>query len=326
MKPIKTKVAVIGAGMVGATAAASLLDMDLIAEIALIDINIDRATGEALDLSHMTAFPFNPNVNIHSGSYDDCADAQIIVVTASAPMPDVNDKNGRMALVNKNIPILKNIMDEISSRTKDAILIFVSNPVDIMVYLAQNYFDYPANRIIGTGTLLDTARFRRILARNYLVNTLDVSGFILGEHGKTAFAAWSQTGIAGIPCENLDVFIGSETPFSKVDILNEVKMSGMEIILSKGFTNYGIAAAVRQLIQAIVLNELSILPVSTTFTGEYGIEDVAMSIPCIIGSNGIQRTVEIPLSDAEIDEYHASGNFIKSVTDSADLSILTKEQ
>lgn len=312
MKPIKTKVSIIGSGMVGSAIASSFLQMDLIAEIALIDVNKEKAAGEAMDLSHMTSFSFVPNVNLHSGTYDDCKDSQIIVVTAG-PSLKPGEKGDRMSLASKNITVIRKVLAEVMKRTQDAILIMVTNPVDIMTYIAQNEFGYPQERVIGTGTVLDTARFRRNIGRTYYVDTENVTGYVLGEHGSSAFVTWSLAGIGGISYQNFNQLFPNTTPFSQKAIMDEVLTVGHDILHSKGFTNHGIAAAAREIAQSILLNELSILPISTTFHGEYGIRNVAMSIPSIIGSSGIERTLEIPLSDDEIAAYKNSGDFIKNV-------------
>lgn len=306
----KIKVVVVGAGAVGSSVASSLLDMDLIAEIALVDINSEKSKGEALDLSHATSFAFNRNVNIRQGDYDDCEDARIIIVTAG-PSAKPGESNNRLELASKNIDVVGGVFTEISKRTQEAIVILVTNPVDVITYYVQKNFDYPKHLIIGSGAVLDTARFRRIIARDYLVDTENVTGFILGEHGSSAFATWSITGIEGIPCEQLDELIGANEPFSKEAIMDEVRNVGYDIIMKKGFTNYGVAAGVRRIVQAILLNEYSILPVSTTFDGEYGISDVAMSIPCIIGANGIERTIPVPLSQDEIIKYQVCERNLK---------------
>ncbi|MEX1377284.1 MAG: L-lactate dehydrogenase [Eubacteriales bacterium] len=318
MKPIKTKVSIIGSGMVGSTVASSILHMDLIAEIALIDVNPKKAFGEAMDLSHMTSFSFLPNVNIHNGTYDDCIDSQIIIITAG-PSARPGESVDRMALAGKNIEVAREVLKEVTKRTEDAILIMITNPVDILTYIAQKEFNYPKERIFGSGTVLDTARFRRNIAKNYLVDTENVTGYILGEHGSTAFATWSLTTVGGIPCDRVDEILGGTTPFNKDEIMDEVINIGYEMIMSKGFTNHGIAAAARKIVQSILLNDLSILPVCTTFSGEYGISDVAMSIPCIIGSSGIQRTLEIPLSTDEVEAYRKSAEFIKNIMSKFDI-------
>lgn len=314
MKPIRNKVVIIGAGMVGGAVLNSLLTLDLIAEVAIIDTNINRARGEALDAFHTTSFAYSPNVHVRAGSYEDCTDAQLIIMTAG-PSIKPGEELDRLRLADINVKVMDGVMKEITKYTKDAIIIIVTNPVDIITYLAQNHFDYPKEKIIGTGTLLDTARLRRILALKYMVDTKNVHGYILGEHGGTAFAAWSLVDIAGIPADRLDELIGSSEPLDKEAVLNEAKDAGLEIVRLKGYTNSGIAMSVSRLVKAILLNELSIVPVSTTLEGEYGISNVALSIPCIITNEGIKKRLEVPLSEEEIVQLKRSADNLGRVLD-----------
>lgn len=309
MKPIKNKVVLIGAGMVGSAIINSLLNLELIGEIVIIDNNQERAKGEALDASHTTSFAYSPNVLVREGNYEDCADSQIIVISAGQ-----NAKPGgslsRLDLAGANVTIMNSIMTSICKHTKEAIIIVVTNPVDILTYFLQNNFDYPKEKIIGTGTILDTARFVRILGKKYLVDTKNIQGFVLGEHGESAFAAWSLVSIAGIPVSSLDEIMGSEEPLDYEGTISEVKSVGTEILISKGYTNAGIAMSVSVLVKAILLNELSIFPVSTTLEGQYGIKDVALSIPCIISSEGISKKLAVPLTEDEIKLLKKSANHL----------------
>jgi len=298
MKPIKNKVVLVGAGMVGSAILNTLLGLSLVGEIVIIDNNTDKARGEALDASHTTSFAYSPNVHVRSGGYEDCADAQTIVISAGPSMKP-GDKMNRLDLADRNIKVMSSVMTSICEYTKDAVIIVVTNPVDIVTYYLQNNFGYPKNKIIGTGTLLDTARFRRILALKYLVDTKNVHGYILGEHGESAFATWSLVDIAGIPASRFDEIIGSSSPLNFDEVVTEVRTVGTDILQLKGYTSSGIAMSVSRLVKAILLNELSILPVSTTLEGEYGISNVALSIPCVISSEGISKKLEIPLSDKE---------------------------
>lgn len=312
MKLVKNKVVIIGAGMVGAAVLNSLLNLDLVAEIVLVDNNMNKAKGEALDASHTTSFAYSPNVYVRTGDYSDCSDAQIIVMTAG-PSIKPGDKMSRLELTEINVKVMKEVMTSISQYTKDAIIIIVTNPVDIVTYVAQNCFDYPKEKIIGTGTLLDTARFRRILALKYSVDTKNVHGYILGEHGSSAFAAWSLVNVAGIPVNKFDELLGSDEPLNHDEVLNTVKNVGFEIVQLKGYTSSGIAMSVSRLVKAILLNELSVVPVSTTLEGEYGIKDVALSIPCVMTSNGIGRKLEVPLSADEKELLLKSAENLKGI-------------
>ena len=314
MKPVRNKVVIIGAGMVGSAVLNSLLTLDLAAEIVVIDKNTNKAKGETLDASHTTSFTYSVNVHVREGDYSDCADAQIIIMTAG-PSVRAGEKADRMVLADVNVKVTAEVMNSISEYTKEAIIIIVTNPVDIITYYAQNHFNYPKEKIIGTGTFLDTARLRRILAKKYLVDTKNVHGYILGEHGESAFAAWSLFNIAGIPIDKFDEILGSKEPLNREVVLGEAKNVGNEILQFKGYTSSGIAVSVNRIVKAILLNELSIAPVSTTLEGEYGISNVALSIPCIITSDGIGKRVEVPLLEEEVKQLQQSAGNLEQILD-----------
>lgn len=318
MKPVKNKVTVVGAGMVGSAVVNALLNLEMIAEIVLIDSNRGKARGESLDMSHTTSHDYSVNVRVHEGGYEHCADSRIIVITAG-PSAKPGGTTSRLDLARINIEVVDGIMREIASRTKEALIIVVTNPVDVVTYAAQTRHGYPMERIVGTGTLLDTARFRRILAQHYLVDTKNVQGYILGEHGQSAIATWSLVNIAGVPADSLEAVFGEESRLDRQAVLEEVKAVGTEILQLKGYTNYGIASSVARLAKAMLLNELSVLPVSTTLQGEYGLRDVALSVPCILSMEGISRTLPVPLSDVEGEGLRASAAVLRAHLDSLGL-------
>ncbi|MDA3845200.1 MAG: L-lactate dehydrogenase [Vallitaleaceae bacterium] len=311
MKILRNKIVIIGSGHVGATILYTLLSSGSIAEIVMLDINKNKAHGEALDGSHATAFAYSPNIQVRSGDYSDCADAGIIVMTAG-PSATPDKPIDRTELAKTNIQVTKSVMEQIIQYTKEALIIFVSNPVDILTYYAQNNFDYPKEKIFGSGTFLDTARFRRILSQYYLVDSKNVHGYILGEHGQTAFATWSNTNIAGIPFAQLaGAFPGVD--LNPEEIVKTVKEVGWEVIQNKGFTNFGIAKSVERIIHSILSNELSILPLSSTINQMYGIDDVSLSVPCILSKDGISKQLRIPLNAVEEEQMITSANFLKKV-------------
>ena len=318
MKGMKNKITVIGAGMVGSAVVNSLLNLEMIAEIVLIDSNRNKARGESLDASHTTSHDYSANVRVHEGGYEHCADSQVIVVTAG-PSAKPGGTTSRLDLARINIGVIDEVMKNITAHTKDAILIFVTNPVDIITYVAQNRYGYPKEKILGTGTMLDTARFRRILAQHFLVDTKNVQGYILGEHGQSAFATWSLLNVAGVPVDALESVFGEESRIDRAAVLEEVKAVGTEILQLKGFTNYGIASGVARLVKAILLNELSVLPVSTTLQGEYGLRNVALSLPCILSMDGILRTLPVPLSEEELGLLHESATVLRGHLDALGL-------
>lgn len=308
---IKNKVVLVGSGMVGSTILYAMLSQENIAEIVIIDKSIDKALGEAIDISHGTSFAYSPNVLVRTGTYEDCKDASIIIISAGKRITRQEEKYYTQVM-NENIEVIDEIMKNIVVYTRTSSIIIVTNPVDIITYYVQKNFDYNSNRIIGTGTIIDTARLRRLLAGKYMIDAKNVHGYILGEKGETGFCTWSLVNVAGIPVNQLDYYFNSESPLDKEVIMEEVKNVGYDILKYKGYSNYGIATSVTRLIKAMLLNEQSILPVSTTLMGEYGIENIALSIPCVIGANGIERSLEIPLDKKEEELLHNSANKLKN--------------
>lgn len=310
----KNKLVIVGSGMVGAAVLNTALSLGLLSEIVVIDKNMDRARGEALDSSHTTSFAYSPNVQVRAGTYEDCADAQIIVVTAG-PSVKPGETKERTALAKINTQVVAEVMESIGRYTHEAILIFVTNPLDIIVYQAQNRFGYPEEKIVGTGTLLDTARFRRILAKRYDVDTKNVHGYVLGEHGTSAFIGWSLVNVAGIPLDGLDAAFGATEPLDRAATLEEVVKVGYDIVKLKGYTSAGIAMSVCRIIKAVILNEESVLPVSTTLHGEYEVDNVALSIPCVITNHGVSRRLSVPLNAAETEKMRESAAKLASLLD-----------
>ncbi len=314
----KNKLVIIGAGMVGSAVLNSALALGLLSEIVIIDKNQDKARGEALDASHTTSFAYSPNTQVREGDYSDCADAQIVVMTAG-PSVKPGDHKERTALAQVNSRVMADVMAEVTKYTREAILIVVTNPLDIVTYYAQNSFGYPADRVIGTGTMLDTARLRRILARQYAVDSKNVHAYVLGEHGSSAFVDWSLVNVAGIPIDRLqEVFPDVPAP-DRAAILHDVVQAGLEIVRLKGYTSAGIAMSVSRLIKAVILNEGSVLPVSTTLNGEYGIRDVALSVPCVVTSSGITRKLVLPLAADELRQLQESAAKMAEILDALNL-------
>lgn len=312
MNFVKNKLVVVGAGMVGSAVLNSVLSLNLLSEVVIVDINDKKARGEALDASHTTSFAYSPNVNVRAGDYEDCRDAQIIVITAG-PSLKLDGKMDRLVLADTNIKVMKSIMENITKHTKDAIIIVVTNPVDIATYYCQNKFDYPKSKIIGTGTLLDTARMRKIIGKKYNIDSKNVHGYVLGEHGGSSFTAWSGVNIAGIPFDELDATFSVNNNNDKDEIDKEVRDAGIQVLQLKGYTSAGISMSVSRLVKAILLNEESILPVSSTLEGEYGINNVSLSIPCVITNKGIEKKLQIPLKQHEIEELKHSAENLKTI-------------
>jgi len=303
------KVAIIGCGFVGSSSAFALMQSGLFSEMVLIDADVNRAEGEALDISH--GLPFAKPMKIYAGGYEDIADAAIVIVTAGA-----GQKPGetRLDLVKKNVEIFKSIIPEIAKQDFNGILLIVANPVDILTYVAAKLSKLPQGRVFGSGTVLDSARLKYLLGEHLDVDNRSVHAFIIGEHGDSEIAAWSSANVSGIPlndfCEMRGYFKHEE---SMKKILEEVKNSAYEIIEKKRATYYGIAMSVRRICEAIIRDERSILPVSSIQKGEYGIENVALSIPAIVGREGVEKVVPIKLSDTEKKELMKSAETLKNV-------------
>ena len=310
---MKNKVTIIGAGSVGATVAYTLVATGSVAEIVLIDVNEAKAKGEAMDI--LQATPYLHPVKIYCGTYEDAAGSDIVIVTSG-----VGRKPGqsRIDLTQTNVNILKTIAPQIVKYVPDALYLFVANPVDVLTYVFQKITGVPKNRVIGTGTTLDSIRLRTRLAELYSVNQKQVHAYVLGEHGDSSFVAWSTADISGVPLDEYentltDKSVLTVSPYSKEEVEQYVKKSGGQIIAGKGATFYGIAASVTQIVNSIYSSAYTILPVSTVLDGEYGISDVALSTLCAIGKDGIVTTLTPKLSDDEMEKMHNSAKVLKDV-------------
>ena len=309
------KVAIIGCGFVGSSIAFTLMQSGTFSELLLIDANHQRAEGEAMDLSH--GLPFAHPMDIRVGSYDDIADCALVIVTAGA-----GQKPGetRLDLVHKNVEIFKSIIPEVARRNPNAILLIVSNPVDVLTYAAWKLSGYPANRVLGSGTVLDTARLKYLLGERLQVDSRSVHAVIIGEHGDSELAVWSGANVSGVPLDHFCELRGFYD-HDKADewLHREVRDSAYEIIRRKGATYYGVAMAVKRIVHAIVRDEHSVLPVSNLVQGQYGIENLCMSVPAIVGRNGVETTLEIPLAEEEHRALAASAQTLQQVIQSLDL-------
>ena len=309
------KVAVIGCGFVGATSAFSLIQTGLFSEMVLIDANMQKAEGEAMDLSHGSAY-LTP-MNIYAGTYDDIVDAGLIVITAGANQkPDET----RLDLVKKNVQIFKSIIPEIKERNCEGILLIVSNPVDILTEVALKLSGFPAHRVIGSGTVLDTARLKYVLGKHLQVDPRDIHAYIIGEHGDSELVVWSGAQVAGIHINHFCELRGHFNHEEAMERLaQEVRDSAYEIIKRKGATYYGVAVAVKRIATAIVKDEHAVLPISSLMQGEFGLNDICLSIPTVIGQNGVEKVVDIYLNNDENEKLQTSAKALKDVLDGLDL-------
>ena len=302
------KVVMIGCGFVGAACSFAIMQSGLFSEMVLIDADKSKAEGEALDISH--GVPFAKPIKIYAGDYDDIKDASLIIVTAGA-----NQKPGetRLDLVKKNISIFKSIIPEIKKRDFNGVLLIVANPVDILTTVAQKLSGLPENKVIGSGTVLDTARLKYELGNHLNVDSRSVHAFIIGEHGDSEIAAWSSANVSGIPlnkfCEMRGHFNHDE---AMKRIAENVKNSAYEIIEKKKATYYGVAMAVKRICEAIVRDEKSILPISSLMKGNFGIEGISLSMPAIVGKDGVECLVPIQLNEEEISKLQQSAQTLKN--------------
>ena len=315
---MKKKVTIIGAGSVGATTAFALLARNAASEVVLIDINTDKALGEALDIKQAT--PFIDNCDIYAGSYCDAVDSDVVVITSG-----IGRKPGqtRLELVQTNVNIVKNIATEITKYAPNAIYIIVANPVDILTYAFLKCTELPKNQVFGTGTVLDTIRLRTRLAEIYNVNKQQVHANVLGEHGDTSFVAWSTATIAGIPVDEYNASIATPynlpTEYSREDVENYVKKSGGKIIARKGCTVYGIGMSTTHIVKTLSGNAETAMTISSLHEGEYGISDVCLSSLSLVDSTGVRSIITQKLTDDEVQKLYASAQALKEVIKNAGL-------
>lgn len=309
------KAVMVGCGFVGSATVFSLMQSGLFSEIVMIDADVSRAEGEAMDISH--GIPFAKHMKIRAGNYDDVRDADIVIITAGAAQ---KPGETRLDLIHKNVAIFKSIIPEITKRNFAGILLIVANPVDILTRVAQKLSKLPENRVIGSGTVLDTARFKYELGEHLGVDSRSIHAFIIGEHGDSEIAAWSSANVSGIPVNDFCEMRGHfEHEESMEEIAARVKNSAYEIINRKKATYYGVAMAVKRICEVIVRDEKSILPVSTMLHGEHGIDGTVLSMPCIVGKDGVENLVPIPLSDAEEEKLRESARILQEIVDGLEL-------
>lgn len=289
----KRSVAIIGTGNVGVAAAYALFNQRIASEIILIDLNRERAEGEAMDLMHGQLLV--GNVKVRAGDYKDLEDTQVVVVTAGVGQK--SKEESRLELLNRNAEVFEDIIGRLDEYAPRAILIITTNPVDILTYVSQKISDRKPQHIIGTGTLLDTAHFRALLGRYYDVDPRSVHAYILGEHGDSEVPVWSQANIGGKPIQH-NTIMGKSFNREALDTLfQESKNAAYEIIKRKGFTNTAIGVVIARIVEGILEDEKSVVPVTVQWKGEYGIDDVCMSLPSVVSIEGIKHCLEPDLND-----------------------------
>ena len=312
------KISIIGTGSVGATIAYTLTVMGIASEIVMIDINNEKAAGEALDISQGT--PFCGACSIYAGDYSDAAGSNIVIISSG-----IARKPGqtRLELAQTNVDITKMIIPEITKYAPDATYIIVSNPVDILTYTFNKFSGLPENRIIGSGTILDTSRLRARLAEYYHINQTNVHAYVFGEHGDSSFVPWSVANISNIPiveCSKAISTPGDIIPELNLDEIEQyVRKSGARVIERKGATFYAVSVSVCHICKCLLGGLDTTMTVSTMMHGEYGIEDVCLSTLNLVGRDGIRRKVNLPLSDSEIMKLRHSADVLKQTINSLNI-------
>jgi L-lactate dehydrogenase len=305
---LSQKVVIVGAGAVGATFAYALAQSGAANQICLIDKNEKLAAGQVSDLAH--GLPYYPSVSIFRGSETDYRDAQVIVITAgSAQRPGET----RLDLLKRNASIIESIMDDIIEQQSRAIIVIVTNPVDVLTQVALRHSRWSRSRIFGSGTVLDSARFRYFISQEIGVDVKSVHAYILGEHGDSELPAWSLTNVGGVSIRQFVETQGLEAtwPDKSQEIFEHVKNSAYHIIDYKGATNFGVAQALVRIVKAILRDSHSVLTVSILLKGEYELENVCLSVPCIVSKDGIEKVLVANLNDSEMKALHHSAAVLK---------------
>ncbi len=305
----KRKVVIVGAGAVGATFCYALAQSGLADEIAMIDRNENMLKGQVLDLVH--GQPFFPMVTIQEGHAEDYADAQLIVITAgTAQKPG----ESRLQLLQRNAHVVRSIMNDIIEQQSSSVVLMVCNPVDIMTRVALDCSGWPAHRIFGSGTVLDSARLRHLISSHCKVDVHNVHAYVLGEHGDSEFAAWSMAHIAGVPFEQYCRMCNGchDSKVMRADLEQQVRDSAYHIIGYKGATCFAVGLALTRITGAILREQYSVLAVSTLLTNEYGLQDVCLSVPCIVSSKGIERIITNQLPVGEMESLEQSAATLKA--------------
>ena len=301
-KADKRKIVLLGTGMVGMSYAYALLNQNLCDELVLIDINKKRAEGEAMDLNHGVAFS-GGNMEIYAGEYTDCCNADLVVLTAGLPQ---KEGQNRLDLLKENRKIFETILQSVLENGFHGIFLVATNPVDIMTRIVYEISDFPPEKVIGTGTALDTARLRYLLGEKFMIDPRNMHAYVMGEHGDSEFVPWSQAMMTTKPIFDLCGETEGCHFQELLELEEEVRMAAYKIIEAKKATYYGIGMAMARITKAIFGNEYSVLTVSAHLQGEYGENGIYIGIPCVVNRMGIQRIVELPLGSEEKQRLHSS--------------------
>lgn len=310
-----SKVAIVGAGRVGSTFAYALASSGLVREIVLIDADAARAEGEAMDIAH--AIPFHRPVEVRSGLAADAAGAVVTVITAGAAQ---RPGESRPALLQRNFEILHGLVGAVVRANPQGLLLVATNPVDALTYAALKLSGLPPAQVLGSGTVLDSARLRAELSHHYGVDGRNVHAYVIGEHGDSEVVAWSTATLGNMRLADYCALAGMSCDPEMDEIGERVRRAAYEIIRRKGATNFAIAAALTRIVEAIVRDEASVLTVSTLLRGEYGIQDVCLSLPSVVGRSGVMRVLPVPLNAGEVEALRASAAAIRAAVDTMPLA------
>ncbi len=307
------KISVVGMGAVGTGVAGSLMVMPEVDEIVCLNRTRAKAEGEVLDLLHTTSFTYARNPVIRAGEHADLAGSDIVVVAAGAQIAAGQTRDD---LLHANHDIVRALMPALDRHAPVAILLVVTNPVDVVTQLMLRHSGFPRQRVISLGTVVDTARLMRILSDRIGIDPKNIFGYVLGDHSETAFIPWSICNVCGM---DIDTYcrLNDLPVLDRAAIRRETTEAGMAILSRKGNTNHGIGASVCRIVRAIIGDEKSVLPVGTLLTGEYGVADTVMSVPCVIGRGGVERVLRYAFTSAEMGELHASERHLRQLLDLA---------
>ena len=309
-----SKIILIGTGAVGSSFAYASTLLGVGRELGIIDINEEKVEGEVMDLTD--AISFTKPKNIYKADYSDCKDAEVVVITAGAAQ---KEGETRLDLVDKNLAIFKDMIGKVVDSGFDGIFLIASNPVDILTYATWKYSGFPASKVIGTGTTLDSSRFKKEIAGLIGIDPRSVEAFIMGEHGDTEFPVWSHTNIGGLPIYE---WVRNQSELDEkalLDTFEKSKNAAYEIIKKKGATFYGIGMALTALVRAIIDDENSVYSTSSYLKGEYGLDDIYLGVPTIIGKDGAKWVIEVPLTDIEKENMDKSAQTLKDIIDKSNL-------
>ena len=304
-----SKVAIIGSGAVGSSIAFSMAVQQMCTELVIIDVNKDKARGEVLDISH--GLPFLGQMDIYAGDYADVKDCDLIILTAGIPR---KPGETRLDLAKKNVVLGKSITESIMASYTTGNILVISNPCDILTYMVAKWSGLPHNRVISSGTVLDSARFRTILSQKLDIDVRNVHGYIIGEHGDSQIPAWSATNIAGLSIDDYAKSAGiSFTDADRAEIAEKTRTAGAEVIKLKGATFNGIAVSVSTIAKSLLKGENTIRTVGTVLNGQYGIKDVVVNVPSVVGIDGVERVLEFELNPVELKGLQDSAEKVRAI-------------